>query len=120
MKQRLKSQIWYGISAILILTSLNLATEVRAQPPHSTDVVLLSQQTTTSSAPSISALELFRKAYENRYTWSPQFPGYTATVELKQGKENYRGRIRLNPDMSVEVIGIDNKDARQSVENQRV
>jgi len=68
--------------------------------------------------PRISALELFRQAYENRYTWGPQFPGYTATVELKQGKEDYKGHIRLNPDMSVEVTGIDKEDARQTVENQ--
>lgn len=48
----------------------------------------------------------------------PQFPGYTAAVEFKQDKENYRGHVRINPDLSVEVTGIDNEDARQTVENQ--
>jgi hypothetical protein len=32
-----------------------------------------------------SARELFQAAYENRYTWDANFPGYTATVELKEG-----------------------------------
>lgn len=68
--------------------------------------------------PSISARELFRSAYENRYTWDLQFPGYTAVVELKHGQESYKGRIRVNPDMSVEVTNINEEDARQAVEDQ--
>ena len=29
----------------------------------------------------------FRAAYENRYTWDSDFPGYTTKLELKQGDE---------------------------------
>ncbi len=60
-----------------------------------------------------SAREVFRAVYENRYTWNKQFPGYTATVEFKQGKEDYRGHIRVNPDLSVEVTDINKEDAHQ-------
>lgn len=74
-----------------------------------------------SDRPSISAISarnLFRSAYQNRYTWDSQFPGYTATVEIRHGEDNYQGRIRLNPDLSVEVTRIDDQNARQAVENQ--
>lgn len=119
MKQRLKRQIrWWGLSLIVALASLDLRVQASAQPLPCTDVVLLSQLPSNSSTPNTTALEFFRKAYENRYTWNPQFPGYTAAVELKQGKENYKGHVRINPDLSVEVTGIDNEDARQTVENQ--
>jgi len=37
-----------------------------------------------------SASELFRAAYENRYTWDENFPGYSADVQL-QGHEVYTG-----------------------------
>jgi len=117
MKQRLKRQIWW-MFVIVTVVSLNLAIEAKAQPLHCADVVLLSETTSNSSTPTISANELFRNAYQNRYTWNSQFPGYTAVVELKQGKEDYRGHIRVNPNMEVEVTGIADEDARQEVENQ--
>lgn len=56
--------------------------------------------------------ETFRSVYENRYTWDKQFPGYTVAVELKQGKEDYKGHIRINSNLSVEVTCINKKDAR--------
>lgn len=118
MKQRVNFQFWWwGLAVIVALAGLNLGKQTKAQTLHSTDTVLLSQKTDNTSS-TISAHDLFRNAYQNRYTWGSQFPGYTAALEIKQGKENYKGRIRLNPDLSVEVTGIDNKDVRQSVENQ--
>lgn len=89
----------------------------RLKRAHHTHSVILSETTDNSATPNISARELFRKIYENRYTWGSQFPGYTAAVELKQGKENYKGRVRVNSDMTVEVRGIDKQEARQAVEN---
>lgn len=65
-----------------------------------------------------SARELFQTAYENRYTWDSNFPGYSADVELKQGDEVYAGKIRINRDLSVEVTGIDNEEVQQSVYTQ--
>lgn len=118
MKQRLKIQIRWGVSVIVTLALFNLGTQARADMLNHLDGVLLSEKTNNSLTSTISARDLFRNAYQNRYTWGSDFPGYTATVEIRQGKENYKGRIRLNPDLSVEVTGIDNKDARQAVENQ--
>jgi hypothetical protein len=62
-----------------------------------------------------SAQELFQAAYENRYTWEPNFPGYTATVELKQGNEVFTGNITVKANLSAEVTGIDNEEARNSI-----
>lgn len=65
-----------------------------------------------------NARDLFRTAYENRYTWDANFPGYTADVEVKQGDEVYTGKIRVNRDLSVEVSGIDDEEVQQSVYTQ--
>lgn len=65
-----------------------------------------------------SASDLFRAAYENRYTWDSKFPGYSADVELKQGEEAYTGNIRINSDLSVEVTGVEDDEVEQSIYTQ--
>jgi hypothetical protein len=64
-----------------------------------------------------SGLTLFRSAYENRYTWDRDFPGYTATVVVNYAQDTFTGKIKVNPDLSVEVTGIDEDNIRTSVEN---
>lgn len=65
-----------------------------------------------------SARELFRAAYENRYTWDENFPGYSADVQINQGDEVYTGKIRINRDLSVEVTGIEDEQVRESIYTQ--
>jgi hypothetical protein len=65
-----------------------------------------------------SARELFQAAYENRYTWDKNFPGYSADVQIKQGDEVYTGKIRINRDLSVEVTGIEDEQVRESIYTQ--
>jgi hypothetical protein len=65
-----------------------------------------------------SARELFQSAYENRYTWDENFPGYSADVEVKQGAEVYTGKVRINSNLSVEVTGIPDEQVQESVYNQ--
>ena len=62
-----------------------------------------------------SAQELFQAAYENRYTWDSNFPGYTANVELKQGDEVFTGTVTVKPNLSSEVVGIDDEAAKNSI-----
>lgn len=62
--------------------------------------------------------DIFQTAYENRYTWDENFPGYTAEVHLQQGDEVYTGTIRVNRDLSVEVNGIEDEKVSESVYNQ--
>jgi hypothetical protein len=65
-----------------------------------------------------NARDLFRAAYENRYTWDENFPGYQADVELKQGDEVYNGHIVINKDFTVEVTGIADEKVAESVYTQ--
>jgi Protein of unknown function (DUF3386) len=62
-----------------------------------------------------SAQELFQAAYENRYTWEPDFPGYTATVEFKHGDTVLTGTISVKANLSAEVMGIEDEEARNSI-----
>lgn len=65
-----------------------------------------------------NARDLFRAAYENRYTWDASFPGYSADIKLKQSDEVYEGKIRINKDLSVEVTGIEDETVKESVYTQ--
>lgn len=65
-----------------------------------------------------SAQELFQAAYENRYTWEPNFPGYTATVNYKEGDNVFTGSIVVKSNLSAEVTGIDNEEVRKSIMGQ--
>ncbi len=64
-----------------------------------------------------TARDRFRVAYENRYTWDSNFPGYTTKLELKQGEEVYTADIKVNHDLSVEVTGIEDEKVSESVYN---
>ena len=64
-----------------------------------------------------TARDRFRAAYENRYTWDSNFPGYTAKLELKQGDEVYTADIKVDSDLSVEVTGIEDEKVSESVYN---
>lgn len=62
-----------------------------------------------------TAQELFQTAYENRYTWDEDFPGYSANVQLIQGEETYTGKIFVNRDLSVEVSGIPDIQVQEGI-----
>lgn len=64
------------------------------------------------------ARDLFRTAYENRYTWNSDFPGYVADVELKQADDIYTGKIRVNADLSVEITDIQDEAIQESLYTQ--
>lgn len=66
----------------------------------------------------ITAQDLFRAAYENRYTWDKDFPGYSADVQLTQGDRVFQGQVQVNADFSTAVTGIDDKEASDFVKNQ--
>ncbi|MEM9903480.1 MAG: DUF3386 domain-containing protein [Cyanobacteria bacterium P01_D01_bin.44] len=65
-----------------------------------------------------SARDLFRAAYENRYTWDSNFPGYTTDVTFVKGDKTYTGKARVNPDLSAEVFELDDEDALKMVKGQ--
>ncbi len=70
------------------------------------------------SATTLEARDLFRAAYENRYTWDKNFPGYTADVTFKDGDRTFTGQVRVNEDMSTEVFNIEDEQALAQVKSQ--
>lgn len=64
------------------------------------------------------AREIFQKAYENRYTWDENFPGYTAELTLTQGIEVYTAKIKVAKDLTVEITNIDDETVKESIYNQ--
>ncbi|HIK15972.1 MAG TPA: DUF3386 domain-containing protein [Leptolyngbyaceae cyanobacterium M33_DOE_097] len=70
------------------------------------------------TATQVSAQELFRAAYENRYTWDSSFPGYTADVTYKHGDTVYEGKVTIKKDLSAEVTGVEDETAKKAIHGQ--
>ncbi|MFP4007181.1 MAG: DUF3386 family protein [Spirulinaceae cyanobacterium] len=65
-----------------------------------------------------SATAVFRNAYENRYTWDEDFPGYAAEVSINDQGRLDQGIVKVKPDLTVEVINIEDDEMRQLIANQ--
>ncbi|BAZ65625.1 MAG: DUF3386 domain-containing protein [Pelatocladus maniniholoensis HA4357-MV3] len=70
------------------------------------------------TATQVSAQELFRAAYENRYTWDKKFPGYTADITYKQDDQVFTGKIRVSANLKAEVLEVEDEQAKQAINNQ--
>lgn len=66
----------------------------------------------------ISAQELFRAAYENRYTWDNNFPGYTADVTFNHDGQVFTGKVIIDGNLKAEVLDIDNEPAKKAIHGQ--
>lgn len=55
------------------------------------------------------ARDLFQAAYENRYTWDSNFPGFDADVSVTIDGKTRTGKVKITPDLSVEVTMNDRK-----------
>jgi hypothetical protein len=66
----------------------------------------------------ISAQELFRAAYENRYTWDQNFPGYTADITYKYDGQEFTGKIRIDGNLKWEVTEVENEAAKKAIDSQ--
>ena len=67
---------------------------------------------------SLSARELFRAAYENRYTWDSSFPGYSTDITVKQGGELYTGKTRINHDLTYDITDVSDEKANELIKGQ--
>jgi Protein of unknown function (DUF3386) len=70
------------------------------------------------TAVKLSARDLFRAAYENRYTWDAQFPGYTADVTYTQDGQVFTGQARVSGDMKAEVLNVSDEEAQKAIHGQ--
>ena len=66
----------------------------------------------------LTAQDIFRSAYENRYTWDQNFPGYQATVTMETGDQQYTAQAKVNSDLSFEVTDIEDQEAKKSIQGQ--
>ncbi|MBC5795616.1 MAG: DUF3386 domain-containing protein [Sphaerospermopsis sp.] len=66
----------------------------------------------------ISAQELFRAAYENRYTWDQNFPGYTADITYKYDGQEFTGKILIDGNLKWEVTEVENEAAKKAIDSQ--
>ncbi|MCY7275335.1 MAG: DUF3386 domain-containing protein [Phormidesmis sp. CAN_BIN44] len=66
----------------------------------------------------MEARDLFRAAYENRYTWDKKFPGYTMDITYKKGDTVYTAKARIDGDMKAEVSDIDNEEVKKEIHGQ--
>jgi Protein of unknown function (DUF3386) len=68
------------------------------------------------------ATALFRAAYENRYTWDKDFPGYCADVTYKHGDVTFSGQAKVLPEPRMgfkgEVTGIEHEEVLKAVQGQ--
>ncbi|MBC1260050.1 DUF3386 domain-containing protein [Synechococcus sp. BSF8S] len=69
-------------------------------------------------APGSDIRELFRAAYENRYTWDPGFGGYQGRCVWQQGEQRVEGRFRVGADLKASVEGIEDETISKAVGSQ--
>jgi len=66
----------------------------------------------------INCKELFKKAYENRYTWNTEFSGYKGTCIFKLNNDNYEGKFVLGKNFKPEIWNIDDQNIVKSISSQ--
>ncbi|MBD0336179.1 MAG: DUF3386 domain-containing protein [Cyanobacteria bacterium Co-bin13] len=66
----------------------------------------------------VSARELFRAAYENRYTWTKGFPGYSADVTYTRNGEVFSGQIEISAELKPSVSGVTDEEAQKAIHGQ--
>lgn len=66
----------------------------------------------------ITAEQMFRNAYENRYTWDENFGGYEADVTMKVGNATHTGKVFINSDLTFDVEGVEDEDVARAIKSQ--
>ena len=99
-------------SLSLIIASLSV---VFGLPAHAKAQSILTIHSTQIAT--VSAKEAFQNAYNQRYTWDENFPGYSAEVSINHNGEIDQGIVLVQPDFSVDVINIEPEELRELVAN---
>ncbi|WP_017294160.1 DUF3386 domain-containing protein [Geminocystis herdmanii] len=66
----------------------------------------------------LTAEELFRSAYENRYTWDKDFPGYTCDITLTNPQGTYTAKGEIKANLQFEVSAIEDESAKKAITGQ--
>ncbi len=62
--------------------------------------------------------QLFKAAYENRYTWEPNFLGYKGTCLWTDGEKEIKGTFLLGQDLKATVNNIDDEKINKAISSQ--
>ena len=62
--------------------------------------------------------QLFKAAYENRYTWGSEFLGYEGNCAWTDGKKEIKGSFNLGQDLKATVKEIDNEEIKKAIYSQ--
>ena len=66
----------------------------------------------------INCKEIFKMAYENRYTWPCKFSGYKGKCIFIQGGKSYEGRFTLSKNFKPEISGISQENIINGLKSQ--
>ena len=66
----------------------------------------------------INCKEIFRKAYEKRYTWTYDFCGFQGKCIFSLNNDNYAGNFVLGKDFKAEIQNIDDQEIVKSITSQ--
>ena len=66
----------------------------------------------------IDCKEIFRKAYENRYTWNNEFNGYKGKCLLYVNENIYKGEFSLGKDFKPNIQNIEDEKIVKSISSQ--
>ena len=62
--------------------------------------------------------KLFRRAYENRYTWDEKFRGYSGSCLYQKGSSVYEGKFLISNDLKPQVIDIKDEAIEKLISSQ--
>ena len=62
-----------------------------------------------------SCKDIFRNAYENRYTWNPDFKGYKGKFNYLFDSHSYEGEFLLGEDFKPEIKNIDDERIKKNI-----
>ena len=66
----------------------------------------------------INCKEIFRKAYENRYTWDIDFKGYQGKCTFEINNNIYKGNFLLGKDFKPHIKHIEDEKIIKSISSQ--
>ena len=66
----------------------------------------------------INCKELFKKAYEKRYTWNDDFTGYKGKCIFSENEDTYEGDFVLGNDFKPEIYNIDDQKIVKIISSQ--
>ena len=66
----------------------------------------------------INCREIFKNAYEKRYTWTSEFSGYKGKCIFSRDNDTYEGKFVLGKDFKPEIQNIDDQNIVKSISSQ--